>query len=74
MTERLECGQAEALLAELATGGAAGHDRALALQHVATCAACRQALDELMQVADALRLLAPPRSRRPASKVPCWRG
>src|SRR5258706_10161213 len=60
MTERLECGEAEALLAELATGAAAGHDRALTLQHVATCTACRQALGELVQVADALLLLAPP--------------
>ncbi|GAA4244893.1 hypothetical protein [Dactylosporangium darangshiense] len=60
MTERLGCGQTEDLLAELATGAATGHDRALALEHVAACAACRRALDELVQAADALLLLAAP--------------
>ncbi|MGH8971431.1 MAG: zf-HC2 domain-containing protein, partial [Actinomycetes bacterium] len=47
------------LLPELATGVAAGDERARALTHLAGCAACRQQLDEMTTVVDELVLLAP---------------
>jgi hypothetical protein len=59
MTDRPDCDAVEDLLAELATGAATGHDRALALGHVAGCVDCRRALAELSQIADGLLLLAP---------------
>lgn len=59
MTDPLGCTRTWPLLAELATGAAVGHDRALALAHVAGCPACHQELAELAKVADELLLLAP---------------
>jgi anti-sigma factor RsiW len=60
MDERYGCEQARDLLAELATGAAAGQERAALLRHVATCSTCRSELTELTKVADDLLLLAPP--------------
>lgn len=60
MTEPHDCPAMRSLLAELATGAAAGHDRAWALGHIAGCPACRAELAELAKVADGLLLLAPP--------------
>src|SRR5262245_30798816 len=60
MDERYGCEQARDLLAELATGAAAGQERAAVLRHVATCSTCRSELTQLTKVADDLLLLAPP--------------
>ena len=60
MTEPHDCPAMQSLLAELATGAAAGHDRAWALGHVAGCPTCRTELAELARVADGLLMLAPP--------------
>jgi len=59
MDETPECARVRPLLAELATGAATGHERALSLRHVAACSACRAELAELSRVADSLLLLAP---------------
>lgn len=59
MDELYGCDQTRAVLAELAAGSAAGHERAAALRHVATCEACRAELAQLANVADSLLLLAP---------------
>lgn len=61
MTDRRDCEQVRPLLAELATGAAAGAERAGALQHVVDCEACRQELAQLARTADELLLLAPER-------------
>ncbi|WP_165440051.1 hypothetical protein [Micromonospora kangleipakensis] len=47
------------LLPELATGAAAGDDRAWALAHVSRCQDCRRDLNQLTTAADAVLLLAP---------------
>jgi hypothetical protein len=49
------------LAAELALGVVNGEERARALDHLAVCAECRRAVDELSEVADGLLLLAPSR-------------
>jgi hypothetical protein len=49
------------LAAELALGVINGEERARALDHLAVCAECRRAVDELSEVADGLLLLAPSR-------------
>jgi hypothetical protein len=59
MAEEYGCEQVRSLLVELATGVLTGHERGLALRHVAGCASCRQELAALAQVADSLLLLAP---------------
>ncbi|GAB3410662.1 anti-sigma factor family protein [Flindersiella endophytica] len=61
MTDPRDCEQVRLVLAELATGAAAGDERAAALQHVAGCEACRQELAQLARAADELLLLAPER-------------
>src|SRR3954463_9399291 len=53
------CEPTRELAAELALGVADGEQRARALRHLAECAECRRAVDELSQVADDLLLLAP---------------
>lgn len=54
------CAEVRPLLAELASGAAAGHDRARAVRHVAGCPNCSRELAELAKVADGLLLLATP--------------
>jgi hypothetical protein len=65
MTDFERCEQIRDLLPELATGVAAGDDRARVLTHLAGCPACRQELDEMTTVVDELVLLAP--EREPSS-------
>jgi len=55
------CEHTRQLAAELALGIADGADRARALQHLAECAECRRAVEELSAVTDELMLLAPER-------------
>jgi hypothetical protein len=55
------CAEMRELLPELALGIADGEQRALALEHVGSCAACRRNLEELSSVADELVALAPRR-------------
>ena len=49
------------IAAELALGVVDGEERARALEHLAVCAECRRAVEELSEVADGLLLLAPSR-------------
>ena len=53
------CAAARSLLAELATGAAAGVERASAIRHVAECVTCRSELAGLARTADSLLLLVP---------------
>ena len=55
----MDCEHTRDLAAELALGIADGADRARALRHLAECAECRRAVEELTAVADELLLLAP---------------
>jgi hypothetical protein len=55
----MSCEQTRQLAAELALGIADGADRARALRHLADCAECRRAVEELSEVADELLMLAP---------------
>jgi hypothetical protein len=55
------CEHTRQLAAELALGIADGADRARALEHLAECAECRRAVEELSAVTDELLLLAPER-------------
>jgi hypothetical protein len=55
----MRCEAASELAPELALGVAAGEERAEALDHLATCATCRQEVGELSEVADELLMLAP---------------
>ena len=55
----MRCEAAGELAPELALGIAAGEERAEALRHLAGCAACRQEVGELAEVADELLMLAP---------------
>jgi anti-sigma-K factor RskA len=55
----MTCADLEALAAELALGTVSGAERAVALDHLAACAACRDLVDDLAGVADRLLLLAP---------------
>lgn len=59
MDEMPDCARVVPLLAELATGAATGHERALALRHAAGCPSCRAELADLSRVADDVLLLAP---------------
>jgi hypothetical protein len=58
-TPILTCAEVENLGPELATGTLSGGERASALEHLESCARCRQFVDDLSSVADALLLLAP---------------
>ena len=55
----MTCAELEALAAELALGTVSGAERAVALDHLAGCAACRQLVDELSRAADTMLALAP---------------
>jgi hypothetical protein len=57
----MSCEHTQQLAAELALGIADGADRARALRHLADCAECRRAVEELSEVADELLMLAPER-------------
>jgi hypothetical protein len=57
----MSCEQTRAIAAELALGIADGEQRAQALRHLAECADCRRAVEELTAVADELLTLAPER-------------
>ncbi|WP_446215239.1 hypothetical protein [Micromonospora sp. IBHARD004] len=59
MSELPQCRDVHGLLPELATGAAAGDDRAWALAHVSRCQDCRRELNLLTTTADAVLLLAP---------------
>lgn len=59
MPDRPNCDEVQALAPELALGIADGKERADALAHLATCAACRSYLSELTDVADDLLALTP---------------
>ncbi len=60
MSTRTNCDEVRALAPELALGIADGKERAHALAHLASCAACRGHLAELTDVADDLLALTPP--------------
>jgi hypothetical protein len=60
----MSCEQTRAIAAELALGIADGEQRAQALRHLADCADCRRAVEELTAVADELLTLAPEREPR----------
>lgn len=55
----MSCEHTRRLAAELALGIADGAERARALRHLAGCAECRRAVEELSEVADELLMLAP---------------
>ena len=55
----MTCAELEALAAELALGTVSGAERAVALDHLAGCPACRQLVEELSRAADTMLLLAP---------------
>jgi hypothetical protein len=57
----MSCEHTRQLAAELALGIADGAERARALRHLADCAECRRAVEELSEVADELLMLAPER-------------
>lgn len=59
MSTRPGCDQVREVAPELALGIADGKDRAEALAHLASCAACRSYLAELTDVADDLLALTP---------------
>jgi Putative zinc-finger len=59
MSARSSCDDLRALAPELALGIASGDERARALEHLASCPACRHLLDELSRIADELLLLSP---------------
>ena len=59
MPARAGCEEVRGLAPGLALGTAAGDERARALEHLATCGACRRHLEELSSLADELLLLAP---------------
>jgi len=60
VSTRSSCEEVRALAPELALGIADGKERADALAHLASCAACRGHLAELTDVADDLLALTPP--------------
>jgi hypothetical protein len=57
----MSCEHTRQLAAELALGIADGAERAQALRHLAECAECRRAVEELSALADELLTLAPER-------------
>ena len=54
-----DCTRTREAMPELALGIADGEQRALALEHIASCSDCRRELEELSSVADELVALAP---------------
>src|SRR5579875_3751639 len=54
-----QCRLVEATAAELALGSLGGYERSRVLAHAESCETCRQELDELAQVADAIVRAAP---------------
>jgi hypothetical protein len=64
-----ECAEVRAVLPELAAGVAPGDVRAMALAHLAHCAACRKELEEIAATLDELLLLAPEREPPPGFDV-----
>ncbi|MDQ3991560.1 MAG: zf-HC2 domain-containing protein [Actinomycetota bacterium] len=65
MRDNGSCRDVDVLLPEVALSIATGEERALVLDHVARCPACRQRLEELAQTADELMLLVPEREPPP---------
>ncbi|HET7194318.1 MAG TPA: zf-HC2 domain-containing protein [Nocardioides sp.] len=59
MSDWRRCAEVRELIPELAMGVAPGDERAMALNHLTTCAECRQALEETSEIVDELLLLAP---------------
>jgi len=57
----MSCEDTQRIAAELALGIADGADRAQALRHLAGCAECRRAVEELSEIADELLTLTPER-------------
>jgi hypothetical protein len=57
----MSCEQTRQLAGELALGIADGAERAHALRHLAECAECRRAVEELSAITDELLTLAPER-------------
>jgi Putative zinc-finger len=55
----MTCDELRDLAPEIALGTIGGEERAEALRHLATCAECRRAVDELSAVADELLTIAP---------------
>lgn len=55
----MTCAELEALAAELALGTVSGAERAVAIEHLAGCPACRDLVDQLARVADSMLSLAP---------------
>ena len=65
MSEWRRCAEVRDLIPELAMGVAPGDERAMALNHLATCAGCRQVLEDTSATVDELLLLAPEREPPP---------
>lgn len=59
MSDWRRCAEVRELIPELAMGVAPGDERAMALNHLTTCAECRQVLEETSEIVDELLLLAP---------------
>lgn len=59
MSGRASCEELRATAPELALGIASGDERAWALDHLASCPACRRHLEELSSLADELLMLSP---------------
>ena len=59
MSPRPDCAQVRELAPDVALGIVSGDERALVLDHLATCSDCRRELAELGGVVDQLLLLAP---------------
>jgi hypothetical protein len=55
----MRCEEVRELAPEIALGIADGEERAEALRHLASCGACRRAVEQLSKVADDLLLVAP---------------
>ena len=55
----LDCGAVQEALTELALGTLSGLERATVLAHVGGCSSCREEVDRLSAVADAVLILAP---------------
>jgi hypothetical protein len=66
---KARCADVEELLPELALGILGGRERAAALDHVGTCAACSAELEELSQAADSLLQVAPEAEPPPGFEV-----
>lgn len=56
----MRCEELRAIAAELALDELTGTERAAALDHLGSCAACRAEVADLAAIADSLLLLAPP--------------